>query len=151
MGLFSWHFDWAIVPMRLSGRQSLGQWRFGASGLARGKAICKSSRFVAGGATRSEALLREALPCLWRRTRTDPIPARTCFCPNDGKIPRMQAAHSRSCERPHRYRAGAQFRRLGPRRRLYVKDGVVLGVPPRGVIRDASLFRGLLFALPATR
>lgn len=104
--------------MRLPGRQSLGQWSFGTSGLARGKAICKSSRFVAGGATRSEALLREALPCLWRRTGTDPIPSRTRFCPNDGKIPRMQAAYPRSCERPHRHRTGAQFRRLRARRRL---------------------------------
>jgi hypothetical protein len=40
---------------------------------------------------------------------------KTCICS------RMQAAYSRSCERPHRHRARAQFRRLRSRKRLYVK------------------------------
>src|SRR5215472_17501790 len=47
------------------------------------------------------------MPWIGRRTGTDPIPSRSRFRADNGTLSGLQAADSRSCERPHRHRTVA--------------------------------------------
>ena len=62
------------------------------SSLARRQGVRGAAGNFQVRATRSQEVVRSILSRFGRRIGTDPIPARACFCANDGKISWLQAA-----------------------------------------------------------
>ncbi len=74
-------------------------------GKAWGEGLTEKAVWHEAGTSRSQADMCSAVSYGGRRTGTDSVPARACLDPDCRAIPRLQAAHSISRERPDRHRA----------------------------------------------